>query len=249
MALVQRASPKRLTNLFRFPKRSLRSLRFPGESNDCSSSPALAYGIHVFHCPVSHPCFGFWLSCLFMVLEFKMGVLEWMCRMQLGLWPSYPSPLLPEEVTYSVPMCLCRKTSTSSIPEGTLLLKNWGFICNFINGVCYVWWKEVFCGESRHFFVCLLKMWCWAEIVNVCNLAVSLFLILLNGQDHKWMRISVSYHKFTPLIDLWSECRIKTPNIRLVSLPQSRCALHVFLYFCVLTLYWFAPSRLQCRAY
>lgn len=166
MALVQRATPKRLTNLFRFPKRSLRSLRFPGESVDCSSSPALAYGIHVFHCPVSHPCFGFWLSCLFMVLEFKMGVLEWMCRMQLGLWPSYPSPLLPEEVTYSVPMCLCRKTSTSSIPEGTLLLKNWGFICNFINGVCYVWWKEVFCGESRHFlFVCwkcdVVYWWSW----------------------------------------------------------------------------------------
>lgn len=242
MALVQRASPKRLTNLFRFPKRSLRSLRFPGESVDCSSSPALAYGIHVFHCPVSHPCFGFWLSCLFMVLEFKMGVLEWMCRMQLGLWPSYPSPLLPEEVTYSVPMCLCRKTSTSSIPEGTLLLKNWGFIDE---RKCFVESPDIFCLFVENVMLCIGG----AEIVNVCYLAVSLFLILLNGQDHKWMRISVSYHKFTPLIDLWSECQIKTPNIRLVSLPQSRFALHVFLYFCVLTLYWFARSRLQCRAY
>ncbi|KAM5572955.1 formyltetrahydrofolate deformylase 1, mitochondrial [Rosa sericea] len=51
MALVQRASPKRLPKLFGLANRSIRSLRFPGESPDCSSSPTLAYGIHVFHCP------------------------------------------------------------------------------------------------------------------------------------------------------------------------------------------------------
>ncbi|XP_040366429.1 formyltetrahydrofolate deformylase 1, mitochondrial isoform X4 [Rosa chinensis] len=51
MALVHRASPKRLPKLFGFAKRSIRNLRFPGESPDCSSSPTLAYGIHVFHCP------------------------------------------------------------------------------------------------------------------------------------------------------------------------------------------------------
>ncbi|KAK9927589.1 hypothetical protein M0R45_024766 [Rubus argutus] len=50
MALVQRAAP-RLPELFGFAKRSLKSLRFPGESLDSSSSPTLAYGIHVFHCP------------------------------------------------------------------------------------------------------------------------------------------------------------------------------------------------------
>ncbi|KAM5572957.1 hypothetical protein ABKV19_012815 [Rosa sericea] len=51
------------------------------------------------------------------------------------------------------------------------------------------------------------------------------------------MRISISYHKCTPLIDLWCECQIKTPNIRLVSLHQSRCTLQIFLHFCIHTLY------------
>ncbi|PQQ13715.1 formyltetrahydrofolate deformylase 1 mitochondrial isoform X1 [Prunus yedoensis var. nudiflora] len=50
MSLVQRASPS-LPKLFGFAKRSFKSLRFPGEPLDPSSSPILSYGIHVFHAP------------------------------------------------------------------------------------------------------------------------------------------------------------------------------------------------------
>ncbi|CAN6579488.1 unnamed protein product [Malus baccata var. baccata] len=51
MNLVQRASPS-LPKLFGFAKRPFKSLRFPGEPLDSSSSlPPLSYGIHVFHCP------------------------------------------------------------------------------------------------------------------------------------------------------------------------------------------------------
>ncbi|CAB4309986.1 unnamed protein product [Prunus armeniaca] len=50
MSLVQRAYPS-LPKLFGFAKRSFKSLRFPGEPLDPSSSPILSYGIHVFHAP------------------------------------------------------------------------------------------------------------------------------------------------------------------------------------------------------
>ncbi|KAM1258152.1 hypothetical protein ACFX13_038528 [Malus domestica] len=51
MNLVQRASPS-LPKLFGLAKRPFKSLRFPGEPLDSSSSlPPLSYGIHVFHCP------------------------------------------------------------------------------------------------------------------------------------------------------------------------------------------------------
>lgn len=130
MSLVQRASPS-LPKLFGFAKRSFKSLRFPGEPLDPSSSPILSYGIHVFHAPVSPILF---ISSRIAVASFSFVFFffsgtkwgwenrKWVCflnRMQLGLWPSSRIALLLKVETYSVPVSSCPKTSTSSIPEGT----------------------------------------------------------------------------------------------------------------------------------
>ncbi|PSS04043.1 Formyltetrahydrofolate deformylase [Actinidia chinensis var. chinensis] len=50
MSLLRRASTS-LSQSLGFARRSLKSLKFAGESLDSSASPALIHGIHVFHCP------------------------------------------------------------------------------------------------------------------------------------------------------------------------------------------------------
>lgn len=50
MSLMQRVSGS-LPQVVGFAKRSIKSLRFPGESLDSSNSSVLTHGIHVFQCP------------------------------------------------------------------------------------------------------------------------------------------------------------------------------------------------------
>ncbi|GMQ04862.1 hypothetical protein CsSME_00050135 [Camellia sinensis var. sinensis] len=50
MSLLRRVNTS-LPQVVGFTRRSLKSLKFAGDSLDSSSSPALIHGIHVFHCP------------------------------------------------------------------------------------------------------------------------------------------------------------------------------------------------------
>ncbi|KAI9174668.1 hypothetical protein LWI28_020963 [Acer negundo] len=51
MSLIRRRVSSSLPRLSKFAIRSLKSLKFPGESLDSSTSPVLTHGIHVFQCP------------------------------------------------------------------------------------------------------------------------------------------------------------------------------------------------------
>ncbi|PIN19341.1 5'-phosphoribosylglycinamide formyltransferase [Handroanthus impetiginosus] len=51
MSLLRRACARYSPQVHVLAKRSFKSLKFPGESLDDITSPALIHGIHVFHCP------------------------------------------------------------------------------------------------------------------------------------------------------------------------------------------------------
>ncbi|KAK0587684.1 hypothetical protein LWI29_026852 [Acer saccharum] len=51
MSLIRRRVSSSLPRLSKFAIRSFKSLKFPGESLDSSTSPVLTHGIHVFQCP------------------------------------------------------------------------------------------------------------------------------------------------------------------------------------------------------
>ncbi|KAL5748459.1 hypothetical protein ACOSP7_025500 [Xanthoceras sorbifolium] len=51
MSLLRRRVSSSLPQVSKFANRFFKSLQFPGESLDSSTSPVLTHGIHVFHCP------------------------------------------------------------------------------------------------------------------------------------------------------------------------------------------------------
>ncbi|TXG51163.1 hypothetical protein EZV62_023687 [Acer yangbiense] len=51
MSMIRRRVSSSLPRLSKFAIRSFKSLKFPGESLDSSTSPVLTHGIHVFQCP------------------------------------------------------------------------------------------------------------------------------------------------------------------------------------------------------